>query len=216
MLTVTDLFKKVGLTPTALKWGNVIPIEGNGVNVISLSSDPSKNNGIVPFCEISSEVFESWKTLSPELNVNGKISKRLIETELNRYWKPKENILYIGESTSKNNQLKGRVNQFYQHQVGWEGPHIGGYWIKSLSQLEDLFVYYAVCENPRDTEFKMLMHFIEQATDKSFYELEELGKHLPFANLKVDFQKKNMVLKGNTQKTKKEKLTIYYYGIKEV
>jgi hypothetical protein len=205
MVTVNELFKKVGLVPTApVKWDEAIPIKGNGIYVISLSSDASKNRGILPLCSISDDVFENWKALSPELNVNGVLSKQIIEKELNQFWKPKENILYIGESTSVNNQLKGRVKQFYKHKVGNKGPHTGGYWIKLLSKLEDLFVYYAVCENPRDTEFKMLMYFIEQTTGKSLYEVDELGIHLPFANLKADFRKKHGINKAVSKPKKKK------------
>ncbi len=81
--------------------------------------------------------------------------------------------------------------------------HTGGYWIKLLSQLENLYVYHAQSKNPRDTEFKMLMYFIEESTGESFYELEELGIHLPFANLKVDFQKKHNISNAVQKKIKK-------------
>jgi hypothetical protein len=205
-LTVAELFAKVGIKPSdPVKWGSPIPDKGNGVYVVSLSPDASKNSGFVPTCEIKAEVFEKWKSFSPELNVKGALSKAVIESELNQFWKPNEHILYIGESTSETNGLPKRVKQFYDHQVGWKGPHTGGYWLKLLSNLEDLYVYYAVCKNPRDTEFKMLMHFIEHSTGKSFYELDELGKHLPFANLKVDFHKKHSINKA-VSKTKKVKV----------
>lgn len=205
MLTVNDLFKKVGLTPSApVKWGDTIPIKGNGVYVVSLSDNPSKNKNNFPLFEISKDVFNNWRKLSPEVNVNGVLSKAVIEEELNRFWKAGQNILYIGESTSESNGLAKRLNQFYIHKVGWKGPHTGGYWIKLLSELENLYVYYAVCPNPRDTEFKMLMYFIEQTASRSFYELDELGKHLPFANLKVDFQKKHAIKKAVPKAAKKK------------
>lgn len=202
-VTVKDIFNKVGLeVPIAINWRKPVPTNDNGVYVISLSGEASKNNGIHSTCEINEAVFDKWKSFSPELNVNGTVSKKVIEAELNQFWKPNENILYIGESSSESNGLGKRVNQFYQHEVGWKGPHTGGYWIKLLSQLEKLFVYHAKCRNPRDTEFKMLMYFIEQTTGKSFYDLEELGIHLPFANLKVDFQKKHRI-NGAVSKTKR-------------
>jgi hypothetical protein len=203
-VTVKDIFSKVGLEPSAaIKWKGTIPTSKNGVYVVSLSADAAKNKGIQSKCEVSEMVFNNWKELSPELNVNGIATKAAVETELNQFWKPTENILYVGESSSETNGLSKRVNQFYQHEVGWKGPHTGGYWIKLLSKLEDLYVYYAQCDYPRDTEFKMLMYFIEQTTGKSFYELKELGKHLPFANLKVDFQKQHLISNA-VQKRKKK------------
>jgi len=203
-LTVSEIFKKVGLEPSeAIKWNTKILSNENGVYVISLSDNPSVNKGVLNKFEINEEVFDSWKTLSPELNVNGQISKKIIESELNQYWRASENILYIGESSSKTNGISKRVNQFYIHQVGWKGPHTGGYWIKLLSQLEDLYVYYAACDNPRDTEFKMLLYFIEQTSGKSFYDIEQLGDYLPFANLKIDSLKKHYISNVVQRKSKR-------------
>ncbi len=201
-VTVKEIFNKVGLEPSVpLKWRNAISIKGNGVYIISSSSNSTMNTGITSSCKVNEEVFKKWKSFSPELNKKNLSTIKPIQTEINKFWKPKENILYIGESSSETNGLAKRVNQFYIHQVGWKGPHTGGYWLKLLSQLEELYVYYAVCDHPRDTEFKMLLHFIEQCTGKSFYDLQELGKHLPFANMKVDFQKKHSISKA-VSKTK--------------
>ncbi len=193
-VSVKELFNRVGLEPEApVRWRSSIPTNSTGVYVISLSPNPLVNINTCETCEVNEKVIEDWKSLSPEINIQGELSKVIIEAELNRFWKPTENILYIGESSSATNGLSKRINQFYIHEVGWKGPHTGGYWIKLLSQLTGLYVYYAACNNPRDTEFKMLMYFIERTTGKSFYELDELGKHLPFANLKVDFQKKHNI-----------------------
>lgn len=200
---VKEIFNKVGLEPSApLKWSNAIPIKGNGVYVISTSNNSTMNRGITSSCKMNEEVFKRWKTFSPELHVSNVSIIESIEAEINKFWKPKENILYIGESSSETNGLAKRVNQFYIRQVGWKGPHTGGYWIKLLSQLEELYVYYAVCDYPRDTEFKMLLYFMEQSAGKSFYEIQELGKHLPFANMKADFQKTHSISKA-VSKTKK-------------
>lgn len=132
-VTVKEIFNRVGLeAPAAIKWRSPIPTDDNGVYVVSLSSNAAKNNGTQNTCEINEEIFNNWKTLSPDLNVKGKVSKKIIEAELNQYWKPKENILYIGESTSETNGLRNRVKQFYDHRVGRKGAHTGGYWIKLL------------------------------------------------------------------------------------
>lgn len=96
------------------------------------------------------------------------------------------------------------MKQFYDHKVGWKGPHTGGYWIKLFTRLEDLYVYYATCEHPRDTEFKMLLHFIEKTIGKHYYMLDQLGKHLPFANLKLDSIKKHNISRSTREKVKKD------------
>lgn len=202
-VTVLELFQKVGLQPSAPhRWQTKLPVPDTGVYVVSLSPNPGRNEGLLSKCTISNEVFAAWQCLSPQLAVNGKNTLADVEAELQQYWKPKENILYIGESSSATNGLAKRVQQFYDHKVGWKGPHTGGYWIKLLAELENLYVYYAPCANPRDTEFKMLLYFIERSTGKSFYDLESLGRHLPFANLKVDFQKKHRISGAVSRKEK--------------
>jgi hypothetical protein len=204
-VTVHDLFEKVGLTPSKpLKWGTPLENNGNGVYVISLSDNSKKNNGIEKTFRIKAEVHKDWIVRSPDLNINNSQSLKDIEKEIGQFWKPNENIIYIGESSSITNGLGKRINQFYVHKVGGKGPHTGGYWTKLISKFDQLYIYYAECKNPRDTEFKMLMHFIEKTTNKNFYELDELGIHLPFANLKVDFQKKHRIKYAVPKKKKKE------------
>jgi hypothetical protein len=202
-VTVNQVFQQIGLVPKGpLPWGEKVPNSANGVYVISTSQNPAKNLGLSPAFKIDKKVLQNWKGMSPKLNVQNLSTPLAFEAELNQFWKPKENILYIGESTSITNGLAKRVNQFYMHKPGWKGPHTGGYWIKLLANLKDLYVYYGECEHPRDTEFKMLMYFIEKSTGKSFYDIKHLGMHLPFANLKVDFQKKHQI-EHAVNKTKK-------------
>lgn len=194
-VTVNNIFEKVRLKPIGpIEWGTKILETTCGVYVVSLSENPNKNLRLLEKPIVCKKIFKQWVKFSENLNVNGKkATYSILQKEINNYWHSRENILYIGESSSMNNNLSGRVNQFYNHKVGWKGPHTGGYWIKLLKNINELYVYYSECDYPRDTEFKMLMYFIEKTTGKSFYDLEDLGKHLPFANLKVDFQKRHNI-----------------------
>ena len=72
-----------------------------------------------------------------------------------------------------------------------------------MNCLKDTYVFYAESENPRDTEFKMLMKFIEKSSGKSFYDLENIGDYLPFANLTADFYKTHGI-KNPTNKNKRK------------
>ena len=98
--------------------------------------------------------------------------------------------MYIGESQAGLNQ---RIGQYYSHVVGWKGPHTGGYWIKLINELNQLYVYYSEADNSREAEFKLLMHFIESVAEQSFYDIDNLSKYLPFGNLKVDFTKYHLI-----------------------
>lgn len=187
-----------------IKWNEKFDAMFNGVYVIALTNDPFDTSSINLNLEISPNAFLEWTNEATELKVDGNENVNLeqITEHLNKFWNPNENILYIGQSTSKTNPIQKRVGQFYSHKLGQKGPHTGGYWLKLLECLENTYVYYVEVENPRDTEFKMLMKYIECSTGKSFYDLKNIGKHLPFANLTADFYKEHGI-KNATNKKKK-------------
>ncbi len=191
-VSVNQLFKQVKLKGEGpIKWGDLIQAKGNGVYIISLSSDPNSIKSPKVKFEINKEVFTFWQRQAPDLKINDKLVSSIdqIRIYLKRHWKPNEHILYIGEATSKTNPIQKRVHQYYQHRVGQKGPHTGGYWLKLLLCLEQVYIYYAHCDNPRDTEFKMLIHFVEHSTGKSLYDIKDVAMYLPFANLKADIIK---------------------------
>lgn len=51
-------------------------------------------------------------------------------------------------------------------------------------------MHYAICENPHELEFRMLLYFIMKTSgEKDIYKLNNIGSYLPFANLTVDVDK---------------------------
>lgn len=188
-----------------IKWNEKFDAKFNGVYVIAKTNDPNTNITEHPKFGICEKSFGSWIKEATELKVNGKNQNGIddITEHLTDFWNPNENILYIGQSSSKTNPIQKRVGQFYSHKLGQKGPHTGGYWLKLLNCLENTFVYYAAAKNPRDTEFKMLMKYIEYSTGKSFYELKNIGNYLPFANLTADFYKEHGI-KNATNKNKRK------------
>ena len=205
-ISINQLFSEFNLSHSkAIKWNEKFEAKFNGIYVIAQTNDPfsivSKNSefGICP------NAFLEWTKEATELKINGNESNGIqqLTEHLNEFWNPNENILYIGQSSSKTNPIQKRVGQFYSHKLGKKGPHTGGYWLKLLNSLNDTYIYYAETKKPRDTEFKMLMKFIESSSGKSFYELENIGKHLPFANLTADFYKEHGI-KNSTNKNKRK------------
>lgn len=206
-LSINKLFTDFNLDySNAIKWNEKFEAKVNGVYIIAKTNNPfttiaeNSNFGICP------SASSRWIHEATELKINGNKVKRIksINEHLIEFWNPKENILYIGQSSSKTNPIQKRVAQFYAHKLGQKGPHTGGYWLKLLDCLENTYVYFAESRNPRDTEFKMLMKYIECTTGKSFYDLENIGNHLPFANLTADFYKIHGI-KNSTNKNKRKK-----------
>lgn len=57
-LTVSEIFKKVGLKPSEpIQWSKAIPTNENGVYVISLSNNLLLNNGVIERFEIKRGSF---------------------------------------------------------------------------------------------------------------------------------------------------------------
>ena len=193
-ISVKEIFSKIHLTPShPVNWGEPIDAKFNGVYMISLSENSeSKKDNKHPFI-LDEKVFSVWVKEAKGLSIgDNKVGNtNQLQDYLKTHWKEKENILYIGESSSKTSSVQKRVHQFYTHKIGNHGPHSGGFWIKLLSCLNSCKVYFAECANPRDTEFKMIMHFAELYAKKSFYEMEEVALNFPFANLKVDTLKRH-------------------------
>ncbi len=207
-VSVDQLFREMGLNYSKpYRWNEKLDADFNGVYVISTSSDPENPNGNNPEFNISGETFALWLIEAPELSVDGKKVTDVVQVKeyLSRFWNKDENILYIGESSSETNPLHKRVKQFYRHKVGQKGPHKGGYWIKLLSCVEDLYIYFAESSNPRETEFKMIMKYTELTSGRSLFELENLSNYFPFANLKVDLFKSNSITNHTNTNGRKKK-----------
>jgi hypothetical protein len=207
-ISVDQLFKEFNLTYSeAHRWNQKLDADFNGVYIISTSADPFKHNSIHEI-NISPDAFAQWKKEAPDLEIEGTLVTDIeqVKSYLNKFWHKTENIIYIGESTSKTNPLQRRINQYYIHKVGQKGPHTGGYWVKLLSCLDDLYIYIAECSNPRETEFKMILKFSEILSGRTIFETNNLSTFFPFANAKVDLFKKNSIknhINTNSRKAKK-------------
>jgi hypothetical protein len=209
-VTVHELFDQFKLEYSGpIKWEEKFHAKYNGVYIISLNGNPECDIPHDRSLKIDESTFRSWLAEAKNLQIDGvKVTNmKQVQNYLEQYWKKDENILYIGESTSITNPLEKRIGQFYQHKVGKKGPHSGGYWLKLISNLKDVNIYYAECSNPREIEFKLIMRFVELFNDKSFFEVENFSSYFPFANLKVDVLKEHKITKP-TNDNKREKIQL--------
>jgi hypothetical protein len=79
--------------------------------------------------------------------------------------------------------LSDRVEQYYQTPIGARRPHAGGYFLKLLSNLDRLWVHYALCRDPSAAEDSMLRQFCERVSLDSKRALLDPAHPFPFANL---------------------------------
>lgn len=189
--TINQLTKQYNL-PAAIKvnWGERIPTQDEGVYIVSLSEYPNTNNGILNEIPISEEIIEKWikKVDGFEIDKIKTYDSKAIIERMSQFWLPDENIVYIGKAPKRSSGkgIGNRVNEYYRTEYGARKPHAGGHWIKALTVLKDLFVYYSVCDNPGDVETGILRYFCKNVSESTRQILRDKILTLPFANLQLE------------------------------
>jgi hypothetical protein len=96
------------------------------------------------------------------------------------FWLPDEPVLYIGLTTRP---LRQRVSEYYKTPLGARKPHAGGHFLKTLENIDELFVHSAECSEPRAAEDAMLKAFCSGISESSQRRLHDPQHPFPFANL---------------------------------
>jgi hypothetical protein len=89
-------------------------------------------------------------------------------------------VVYIGLATS----LRGRVGGYYRTPLGAMKPHAGGWWLKTLAVLDQLWVHYAPTPDFKNAEKKMLKTFADAVSPQTRAALHDQERVMPFANLR--------------------------------
>ncbi|WKZ70018.1 MAG: hypothetical protein QY331_01965 [Melioribacteraceae bacterium] len=184
---LNDLFEKFHVKKqNRVKWGEEISSQNESVYIISLSDEPSKNNGLLENPLIDQNKLLEWFRKSPTLTIDGKKNIQLLEERLKEFWLPDENILYIGKAPRRKNgkALSNRISEYYSTKIGDGSPHSGGQWIKVLSNLPSCYVYYGFTKDAAGVEDEMLDHFIENVSISTKEKLRDPSLPLPFANIR--------------------------------
>ena len=185
-VTVSKLFSTVGLSPQdPVPWGcKDLPDNHGGVYVVSLCDNPKQKGIPRPDIPICKDAIDSWLKCDKGVTINGQTpTVEEVANYFGKFWLPNENILYIGQ-TSQN--LRKRVSSYYRHKLGMKGNHGGGQWIHALSILDDTFVYFEKCSEPKEIEYKMLSYFAFQVAQTSEVQNINNCKLLPFANRQLN------------------------------
>ena len=186
--TVNQILESEGLAlKGVVKWKNKLNGNSSGVYIVSLSSNPSQNLGVLPCAPLSLEKIKEWldKVNTFELDKKIKPSAEAVAFHLSEFWLPDENILYIGKTDRKDLSIGKRLEEFYRTSLGDSSPHRGGHWLKVLSNLNQLFVYYAECSNAKAHETEMLELFVKNVSSPTLETLRDPQHPYPFANLVI-------------------------------
>lgn len=197
--TVSGLMSAVGLEPSGVvPWGAPVPEVSTGVYVVSLTESTKSTNEALPYAPTDKS------TLDDLLNACGRLTldsipqprPRDIADRMVRYWLPDEVVLYIGLAGQP---LRTRVRQYYKTPIGAAKPHKGGWWLKTLSILPDLYVHYAVTPDFKEAEEEMMRTFARNISASSKGDWPSGEPIMPFANLRDgDWRRRNHGIKGAT------------------
>ena len=167
-------------------WPEPVPSQNPGVYIVSLHPDPENGRGLAS-APVDHEAMGGWLQRCPGLIVNGRRpGADELAVHLARWWLANTSILYIGKAEGQS--LRKRVGQYYDTPLGAPGPHGGGYWLKTLSVLDDVSVHYTETSDNASAgivEDELINMFLRLYEDVSQSHPEpELP--LPWANLQVD------------------------------
>jgi hypothetical protein len=182
--TVNQLFASAGLRPDGVvRWGTRVPEAGPGNYVVSLTEDPRSLARTRPNHPVAEGRLKALLAVRPELRVDGlRPSATELAARLGTFWLDDEVVLYVGLAGSS---LQKRIGQYYRTPLGAKSPHAGGWWLKGLALLDQLWVHYAATPDSAEAELAMLQHFAGGVSPRSRDRLHDSVHVAPFANLRT-------------------------------
>jgi hypothetical protein len=169
--------------------------EATGIYVVALTEDPGSLEATLPRAPVSGSAVEELLSVRPELTLDGSRPKpQELAARLSSFWFPDEVVLYIGlagprKTKPVGGELSKRVREYYGTPLGARGPHAGGWPLKTLSCLDQLYVHFAYCGDVHHAEAACIAGFAEQASPQARASLHDPVRVMPFANL--EFPKGN-------------------------
>jgi hypothetical protein len=179
--SVRELFSANGLKHAgSVRWGHRLRETQTGVYVIALTGDPDELTAPVPQCPLNPSALEELVRVCPRLSLDGApTTAAAIGVRIASFWIADEVAVYIGRAGQP---IAERVSQYYRTPIGAPRPHKGGWWIKTLSVLPQLWVHWARTLSDVKAEGAMLHHFAYHLSPSARSALPA-GPVMPFANL---------------------------------
>lgn len=189
-LGAAELLRSVGLLADGpVRWGNPIRVGGPGVYLVELAT-PLKS------APVDHMLVAHWIEHVPSLTLDGaRPTQRELAVRMGEFWLPDETVVYIGMT---NLSIGGRVGAFVKTPLGDRRPHAGGHWLKTLTVLPELRVWWAPTTAPEEYEDALLTAFAEGISAEARAALRESSVVLPWANLQsATDERKQHGIKGS-------------------
>lgn len=180
--TVAGLLEQTGLSHGGcVRWNSPVPSQRPGVYLISLTADPEALAAAIARCPLRPAAIQELLRVSPGVQLDCRVpSAGDLAQRISAFWLPDEVVLYIGLASTS---LRKRVRQYYKTPIGASKPHAGGWFLKTLSNLDDLHVHYAECSEQAVCEDRLLQAFSRSVSTSTRASLHDAERPMPFANL---------------------------------
>jgi transcription elongation factor GreA len=172
-LRANELIKSLGLLVDGPQlWGRRVPSGLPGIFVVELPAG-------MPDAPVDIIAVRHWLEHVPNMTLDGErptpedVAKRLHE-----FWLPNEPVVYVGRSPK---QIGARINSMYATVLGDARPHSGGHWLKTLSMLPELRIWWAETDAHEEYEDALLAEIASRSAGTG--RDASTGALLPFANL---------------------------------
>jgi hypothetical protein len=166
-----------------VRWGEPVDEKRPGVYVVALTARIDEVAGTIGRPKCSDARLQELLDRRPELRVNR--TRRPAAAELAQrltgFWLADETVLYVGCSTRP---LRTRTREYYGHRLGCKSPHKGGWPLKVLAFLDELWVHWAHAADPDAAERDMLDAFAAAVSETARSKLLVAEPLMPFANLR--------------------------------
>jgi hypothetical protein len=178
---VCELFAAAALEPQgSVRWGERVPEQQHGVYVVSLGEKVDEVQGL-PAAPLSAQAVRRLLATRPELALDGRRpNENEVADRIGSFWLSDETVLYVGLAGTS---LRARVRAYYKTPLGARRPHAGGWFLKMLANLDELFVHYSKADNPMAAEDAMLGFFCSNVSRGTLSQLPDPAHPFPFANL---------------------------------
>jgi len=200
--TVADVFAAAGVEPAGVvRWGSPPTAPppgtrgGTGIYAVALTETVDSLGGAIVAAPLSLAAIDELLSVRPELTLDGRRPTREdLYERLARFWLPDEVIVYIGLAGQRTNrpahgEVAKRVCDYYATPLGARSPHAGGWPLKTLRCLDEVYVHYAYCDQVQATEDACIAHFAKHVSESTRVGLHDSTRLMPFANL--EFPKGN-------------------------
>ena len=178
--SVAELFDAAGLAHVeTVRWGMRVSLDEPGAYVVARVAD-SSSLAPVRGPNIAPAAVSELLAVRPELRLDGaRPSANALAARLASFWLPDEGVVYIGLAGTS---VRSRLGAYYRTPLGARRPHSGGWFLKTLADLDALHVHVALASDPTAAEDEMLRRFCSGVSPTTRASLPDPDHPFPFAN----------------------------------